>query len=633
MTTKAHGAPKFKAWDRSGNPLAGGKAFFYEAGTTTLKATYADANGAAANTNPVVLDAAGEATVFFGAGRYTVRVEDSAGVLQWEVDGFDPQVIDVPGPSVNLVDNGSFELDTDADGVPDGWVLTAYPGGTADTERYHADTNPAPDVDHGEAALRFVSPGGAGGGGGYADQAEPFEVAEGEDLDVALRLKATDAALHNKVDVRWFDAAGAALGTQQTTVYDEAAAGPTAWAEVRARITPPAGARLAKVRLYGGVNDTVTAGTTRFDHVRVRPVQPQYLRSDGDDQTAGSLTAQGGALASEGTIAYLKLRETDGPADEQRWAFMASAGNLYLLAVRDDEAADQTVMSVARTGTTIDQVDFPAPSATVRVNGNRVLTVADEGAGGGLDADTVDGIEAAQLVRADAADQVDGVLTFSQDLRLNNGVSLISKSTAGTPVGIVQVNGVNQAVFGNAVLPTELKSSGSLTHNGQAVWHAGNDGPASGLDADTVDGLHAADLAPAGHSHVAAEGTAVNPSDVVLDAVGGVVTSVSLGTLQAGQRLLVTGRLTMTKGAVAGLGTIALSQTAGTAAVADLTGLNFAHAYSNMPASADHRFYLTAVFKVTTPGTLTLSVSGASVGSDSTVYAGEGLVGATVLNL
>lgn len=43
--------------------------------------------------------------------------------------------------------------------------------------------------------------------------------------------------------------------------------------------------------------------------------------------------------------------------------------------------------------------------------------------------------------------------------------------------------------------------SDSLYLNGQKFWHSGNDGHGSGLDSDTVDGLHAAAFAAAGHNH------------------------------------------------------------------------------------------------------------------------------------
>lgn len=46
-------------FDNSGIPLAGGKIYTYEAGTTTPLATYTSSTGNTAHTNPIVLDAAG----------------------------------------------------------------------------------------------------------------------------------------------------------------------------------------------------------------------------------------------------------------------------------------------------------------------------------------------------------------------------------------------------------------------------------------------------------------------------------------------------------------------------------------------------------------------------------------------
>ena len=51
---------KIQFFSRNGKPLAGGKLYSYVAGTTTPKTTYSSATGAA-NTNPVILDAAGRA--------------------------------------------------------------------------------------------------------------------------------------------------------------------------------------------------------------------------------------------------------------------------------------------------------------------------------------------------------------------------------------------------------------------------------------------------------------------------------------------------------------------------------------------------------------------------------------------
>lgn len=72
--------------DESGAPLVGGRLYTYDAGTTTPRPTYADSAGAVPNTNPVVLDARGEATVFW-SGAYKVVLKDADDALVWAVDG------------------------------------------------------------------------------------------------------------------------------------------------------------------------------------------------------------------------------------------------------------------------------------------------------------------------------------------------------------------------------------------------------------------------------------------------------------------------------------------------------------------------------------------------------------------
>lgn len=70
----------------TGAPLVGGKLYTYDAGTNTPRQTFQDAAGTTPNTNPVILDARGEATVFW-AGSYKVILKDSADVTIWTVDG------------------------------------------------------------------------------------------------------------------------------------------------------------------------------------------------------------------------------------------------------------------------------------------------------------------------------------------------------------------------------------------------------------------------------------------------------------------------------------------------------------------------------------------------------------------
>lgn len=74
--------PKFHAETSAGVPLVGGLVYTYAPGTTTPKASYSDSGLTSANTNPVVLDANGDATIYLN-GIYDIVLKTSAGVSVW----------------------------------------------------------------------------------------------------------------------------------------------------------------------------------------------------------------------------------------------------------------------------------------------------------------------------------------------------------------------------------------------------------------------------------------------------------------------------------------------------------------------------------------------------------------------
>lgn len=69
--------------DTFGVPLAGGLVYFYVPNTEVPKNTYQDVNETILNTNPIQLDAGGEA-VIWGDGLYRQIVRDSNGVTIWD---------------------------------------------------------------------------------------------------------------------------------------------------------------------------------------------------------------------------------------------------------------------------------------------------------------------------------------------------------------------------------------------------------------------------------------------------------------------------------------------------------------------------------------------------------------------
>jgi hypothetical protein len=66
--------------------LVGGKLYSYAAGTTTPLVTYTDQAATSANTNPVILDSRGEASVWLGTGPYKLRLTTATDVDIWTVD-------------------------------------------------------------------------------------------------------------------------------------------------------------------------------------------------------------------------------------------------------------------------------------------------------------------------------------------------------------------------------------------------------------------------------------------------------------------------------------------------------------------------------------------------------------------
>lgn len=61
----------------AGEPIAGGKLYFYDSGTTSFRDTYSDAGLTTANANPVILDSAGRPPSIFLQGNYKLVITDA----------------------------------------------------------------------------------------------------------------------------------------------------------------------------------------------------------------------------------------------------------------------------------------------------------------------------------------------------------------------------------------------------------------------------------------------------------------------------------------------------------------------------------------------------------------------------
>lgn len=272
---KIRANPKFSIEKDDCTPAVGWKVYFYEAGTSTPKDTYSDYTETVANTNPIILDARGEADVW-ASGAYKCVVTDENDVEIWTVDNWGAgEDIAVSTGSFNIVQNGSFESDAVLSGEPDNWEVVDYSTGTHEID--------ATDQFYGLNSLKFTS---IGAGGGYATS-EYFEVQEGRYLSTQFAIRSTVGTVRNVVDIIWYTAAKTLIST--TTAYDDSTTNPTSWTFKKSLDVIPSTARYAKARIYGCHSSDATTGSTWFDNIVVSPLLGTMGEQDYDavDITGG----------------------------------------------------------------------------------------------------------------------------------------------------------------------------------------------------------------------------------------------------------------------------------------------------------------------------------------------------------
>ena len=196
------------------------------------------------------------------------------------------------------------------------------------------------------------------------------------------------------------------------------------------------------------------------------------------------------------------------------------SGNLSW-AVSSMSTADKNKLDGIETGATADQTAAEILTAIKTVDGS----------GSGLDADLLDGIQASSFLRSDADDQTTGQLTADTLLLTNDAtdtarhrVAVYGSGTSSTSYGMMLWNSngtsgdwatmiygpnqsnrrisfgkINDSTFTNHADVTQiahfdlddstLRLTADAYVNNSKVWHVGNDGSGSGLDADTLDGV------------------------------------------------------------------------------------------------------------------------------------------------
>ena len=262
---------------------------------------------------------------------------------------------------------------------------------------------------------------------------------------------------------------------------------------------------------------------------------PKYLRSNANDSSTGVLTLQ--PSANRTLILNRNIASPSNYYNDLQMEVRATSGTAGIGLHR----AGFSHAGIYHSASNTLKFNFNSGEVTMNSGMGTLWGSGNDGAGSGLDADSVDGVHAFSFLRSDAADTSSGNLTFNGTSTFTNnilqsggtfishGKQVTSLTTAWQAAGTTKDRGIlpfryqngatgqpesgnnanwglniyaHAGASGNYPYGTQFAMGSSQNlyfrwwSNGSAqdwqeVWTSGNDGSGSGLDSDTVDGIHA----------------------------------------------------------------------------------------------------------------------------------------------
>ena len=213
----------------------------------------------------------------------------------------------------------------------------------------------------------------------------------------------------------------------------------------------------------------------------------QFLRSDTADTTSGNLTiATSGSptftvetTASQAQDALIKIagaRTASSTSNIGMVEFVNDTTSSYTLAqiaAQDPSAAHangngRLIFRTSSGGTLSDKLVIPH-TGDLTYDGNEVWTSGNDGSGSGLDADTVDGIQASSFLRSDADDSASGDITFTESIQVQSGTGSSNPIRIGNGFGSGGSSTIHKygadlyLQFGNGQTSTNLYVGGGGT--------------------------------------------------------------------------------------------------------------------------------------------------------------------------
>lgn len=231
----------------------------------------------------------------------------------------------------------------------------------------------------------------------------------------------------------------------------------------------------------------ISANGTKIVEVNTTGVEVTgTLNVSGATTLAGAITASGivtaTAFVSTGQAEGLRLRDSTPYI-----SFYNAAASTLFGSIQHTGTNLVLTNSITSGGFAIVTASGP-----VTINGSTVWHSGNDGAGSGLDADLLDGVQGSGYATLSSSPVFTGNVTANQQfistlstLYLSPGNSALYAFDADKfrPVS-ASMN------LGDSGDPWDVVYANSGVFNGGTVWHSANDGSGSGLDADLLDGIH-----------------------------------------------------------------------------------------------------------------------------------------------
>jgi len=360
--------PASQVQTSQGRPLAGGNVYLYAPGTTTFITAYNGSDLVTPLPQPVPLSGSGRANIWITRDVDMFIYDRNGNLVLTELNA-NPDALDTDTGS-GLVPNGSFEDDTDANDVPDGWTEVALSG-----SNNGIDTTRSTD---GAKSFRFTS---TGVGGGSLVTTDFFPVTDLQDLSVFVDIQGSILGPNNRVRVEWYTVLFVLISNSDPYNVTNTPVG--VWTSLTLTSTPPATARFAKLRLIGIDPSVPFSGSTWFDRVNV------FYPATGAG-TFNNIRIQNNEIISLNTNGVIDIKPNgtgslnlgQGSVGAPLYAANANGGSINLQKSRNAVYGSHTIVQAADT---LGSLGFAGSNGTAFVVAADIFGAVDGTPGAGTD--------------------------------------------------------------------------------------------------------------------------------------------------------------------------------------------------------------------------------------------------------